>query len=370
MVIGWMKEAGLTVRMDNVGNICGRMHGSNSKANPIMTGSHIDTQANAGCFDGVLGVLGAIEVLMTMKENGIITQHPVEVVVFTNEEGVRFAPATMGSKAVAGILPVEKIYEERDSEGISYLEALSNAGIELSNLTPALRTKGDIEAFIELHVEQAPYLDMAKIPIGIVTSIVGVRAFDATIIGRADHQALRLDLRKDALVGAAEVVLAVNQTPRRVGHAAVGLVGRLTTYPGMRAVVPERVEFTIDLRDITQDALDRLENRIRRRIARICEKTGLQYDIKNVSLLEPTIMSERVMSAIECAAAKLGIPSKRVHSGAGHDSQNMARITDTGMIFVPSKDGRSHCPEEWTEWNDVKQGCDVLMHSLLELDRT
>jgi len=183
--------------MDNVGNIYGRKQGSNFKASPITTSSHIDRQANACWFDGILVVLGAIEVLITMKENGIITQHPIDVVVFTNEEGVRFAPTTRGSKAMAGILPVEEIYQGRDSQGISYLEALSEAGIELSNLSTAPRMKGDIEGFIELHVEQAPYLDITKIPNEIVASIVGVRAFDATITGRADHQALRLGLKKD-----------------------------------------------------------------------------------------------------------------------------------------------------------------------------
>jgi hydantoinase/carbamoylase family amidase len=369
LVLKWMKDTGLKVRIDNVGNIFARREGSDSEAKPIMSGSHIDTQRNAGQFDGVLGTLAALEVAATLNEKRIPTKHPIDVTVFTNEEGVRFAPSTMGSKAIVGNLSRNEIYQQRDAQGVSYLEAMKTAGLDISKLSPPSMNRGEIEAFLELHIEQARSLYDSRIPIGVVTSIVGVRAFEVRFTGRADHQALPLGLRKDALVAAAEIVLAVNQIPRNISETAVGLVGKLTAYPGMRGVVPGEVEFTIDLRDTTISGLDRLTSEVTSRISEVCERRGLRYELANVSSSEPASMSERIIKTIEEASSKLRILSMRIRSGAGHDSQNMARIADVGMIFVPSKDGRSHCPEEWAEWHDVEHGANVLLYTTLSLDK-
>ena len=368
LIIDCMKRVGLEIRIDNVGNLYGRRKGSERELAPIMTGSHIDTQPNGGRFDGALGVLGAIESLTTLNENNITTRHPIEVVVFVNEEG-HFIPGMSGSKAIAGISTVEETHQSRNAQGITYLDAMKRGGLDPSSCSPAKKVKGEIHAFVELHIEQAPRLYKEKIPIGIVQNIVGLTIMAGTIIGRADHQALSLDLRKDALLAAAEIVLAVNQIPRGISETAVGLVGKLNVFPGASSVVPGRVEFTVDLRDIEGGNLKELENRVTQKVAEVCGRRGLQYRIETSLRVEPAHLSEVVIHSMERAVGKLKLNSKKMYSGAGHDTQNMAKITDVGMIFVPSKDGRSHCPEEWTDWDAVERGCNVLLHTLLELDQ-
>lgn len=368
LIIDWMTRAGLEIRIDNVGNLYGRKKGWEGELPPIMTGSHIDTQPNGGRFDGALGVLGAIESLTTLNENHITTRHPIEVVVFVNEEG-HFIPGMSGSKAIAGISTVEEIHQSRNVAGITFHEAMRRGGLDPSSCNPAKKVRGEIHAFVELHIEQAPRLYDEKISIGIVQNIVGLTIMAGTIIGRADHQALNLDLRKDALLAAAEIVLAVNQIPRTISETAVGLVGKLNVFPGASSVVPGRVEFTVDLRDIESGNLKELENRVTQKVAEVCGRKGMKYHIEASLRLEPAHMSDKVIKAIERAVTKLNLDSKKMYSGAGHDTQNMSRTADVGLIFVPSKDGRSHCPEEWTSWDAVERGCNVLLHTLLELDQ-
>ena len=369
LIIDWMKQAGLKIRTDNVGNLYGRRSGLQGDLTSIMTGSHIDTQPNGGRFDGVLGVLGAIEALTTLNENRVNTRHPIDVVVFVNEEG-HFVPGMSGSRAIAGISTAEEVHQSRNAWDVTYLDALKRGGIDPSTCEAARKAKGEIHAFVELHIEQAPKLYNEKIPIGIVQDIVGLTIIAATIIGRADHQALSLNLRKDALLAAAEIVLAVNQIPREISETAVGLVGKLSVFPGVSSVVPERTEFTIDLRDIQTANLANLENKITQKVAEVCNRKNMQYRIETALRLEPAHMSKVVTHSTERAAAKLGLNSVKMYSGAGHDTQNMAKVTDVGMIFVPSKGGRSHCPEEWTDWDAAERGCNVLLHTLLELDQT
>ncbi len=366
-VIQLMEEARLLTRIDKAGNIMGLRPGVEPNLPVVATGSHVDTVIDGGWFDGAIGVLGPIEALRVMNEEGIRTRRSVEVILFTGEEGSRFV-GTLGSRMMCGALSLDDAYSLVDQKGVSFRQAILDSGYDQSCLANVPRRKGEIDSFVEMHVEQGPVLEKAGLQIGIVEAIVGLVQLRGVIEGEAAHAGTTpMDLRRDALLGVAKVVQKVNEIVRAVGGNCVGTVGWVDVEPGAFNVIPGKVEFGIDIRDTSETGLSSAIDAVKSSVAEICKQSGLQYEIKERARTAPTPMSERIMTTIEQVVRKKGIRYMRMPSRAGHDTMQMAHFTDVGMIFVPSKMGISHSPKEWTEWDDIARGTDVLLGTLEQL---
>ncbi len=364
-----MRQAGLEVRVDQVGNIIGRRSGSDTKSPIIAFGSHIDTVPNAGRLDGCYGVMSALEVVRTLNDNNVATRHPLEVISFSNEEGVRY-PMMIGSKVASGAMELSAAYELKDGSGIPYRQALESGDLTESPVAPARRLVGEIKSWVELHIEQGPVLESEGVKIGVVEGIVGLIHKLVTIRGRTGHAGTTpMIARHDPLLGCAEIIQQVNRIAKETGSSSVGTVGLLRVEPGAMNVIPSKVEMGIDFRDMVAENIDRGMGRIETEIQRVCGEMGLEYTLSERSRLVPQLMSRKIMNSITRAATASGVAHKVMPSGAGHDTQNMARICEAGMIFVPSRDGISHAPDEWTDPSDLALGADVLLGTILNLDR-
>ncbi|MFQ5998552.1 MAG: M20 family metallo-hydrolase [Candidatus Bathyarchaeia archaeon] len=362
-----MKEADLEVRVDKAGNIVGRRRGEDDHLASVCAGSHIDTVPNGGCFDGALGVFGPLEAVRTLNENKIRTRHPIEVISFTNEEGIRF-PFFIGSKAMAGQLEISELYQIKGTDGVTFEEALLNAGLEIKTLVDSARKSNEIKAFLELHIEQGPVLDTDQIDIGVVEAIAGIIHLLVELKGRADHAGTTpMNMRKDPMLAAAKVARAVNELATSTGERTVGTVGLVNVSPGAMNVVPEIVTIGIDIRDVSSEVLQQLSDRLKNRVQEICLDLGVESKITERSNVPPVQLSKPIFDLIASTAQNLNYSIRRMPSGAGHDAMIMRKITQVGMIFVPSKNGRSHSPQEWTDWAAVEKGTNVLLHSLLQL---
>lgn len=364
---GLMKDAGLTVRVDQAGNIIGHRSGKDERLPVIAFGSHIDTVPNAGMLDGCYGVMGALEVMRTLKENHIETAPPLELVCFSNEEGVRF-PFHTGSKVACGTLALDSAYAQRDATGVTYRASLEAEGVPVESLVPALRRPGEVKSWVELHIEQGPVLEKEGLKIGVVEAIVGLKHIMAEIRGETGHAGtVPMSGRRDPTITAARLVLEVKRIASEIGDKSVATVGVIKVTPGAMNVIPKSVEIGIDLRDAEGARLENGVVMINRAVDELCKEDGVEYSLSETASTAPVLMSERVVRIIEASAAKLNAPCKRMPSGAGHDTQNMTSICDVGMIFVPSKGGISHAPEEYTSPEDLATGADVLLNTVLEL---
>jgi N-carbamoyl-L-amino-acid hydrolase len=359
-----LEEAGLRHWTDAAGNIYARL-GDGGPA--VVAGSHLDSVPNGGRFDGALGVMAAFECLRRIKEQGVRTKFPVEAVAFTDEEG-RFG-GFVGSFAVIGTLPYEEIQRRRDLRGLPLADAMRHVGLDPEKIGEARREPRDIKAYVELHIEQGPILESLNIPIGVVQGIVAGSRTWITFHGRADHAGTTpMAMRKDALLGAAEFSLRVREMVLSQGSGStVGTVGVLELKPGGSNIVPESAFLTLDLRDISWDVLQRLLEHVRVMAHEIAEKWGLEVTVERMRLSEPAQMSPHLQAVIDEVARDLGHKTHWMNSGAGHDAQVMAKITDSGMIFVPSRHGRSHSPAEFTDWDQIENGANVLLNTLLRL---
>ncbi|MCL5257046.1 MAG: Zn-dependent hydrolase [Chloroflexi bacterium] len=367
LVTGWMKEAGLTVRTDAAGNTIGRIDGRNAEAPAVLLGSHIDTVQNGGRFDGPVGVLGAIEAVQLAVESGILFSHPVEVVVFVEEEGGRFGSSLLGSRAMMGQLP-EDILQRTDKNGVTLAQAMKGAGLDHERLHDAVRQPADISAYLEMHIEQGTVLDSLGRRVGVVTDIAGPFFLNLTIRGRAGHAgATPMDRRQDALVAAAEIISAAESMARESSSALVMTVGRISVKPGAINIIPGEVVMSVDIRDVDKGRRDNAAAALRHRIGEICLSRGVECRVEELLNVPPVPLSARVIGAIATACRELGLPEKRLVSGAGHDAQVLAQFVDAGMIFLRSKNGISHAPEEWTDKEDIHWGTEVLYRSLLAL---
>ncbi|MFP4006973.1 MAG: Zn-dependent hydrolase [Spirulinaceae cyanobacterium] len=360
----WMEEAGMTTRVDAAGNLIGRYPGQNSDVPALATGSHIDTVPVAGHFDGCLGVLAGIEVVRTLKEHHICLQHPLEVIVFTDEES-----SVIGSKAMAGEAnPNSEAY--RRGDGTTIEDCLGKIGGDWSKLATAQRDRTEIIAFVELHVEQGGVLESKNAQIGVVQGIVGQYRFLVKIAGRANHAGTTpMGDRKDALVAAAEVILAVNRIGLQPPGSQVATVGYLKASPNASNTVADKVELTIDLRDLSQSHLEALIEQMRREFDAIAPKTNTEIAISQTLHILPTLATPAIEDAIEQIAQQLHLTSYRLPSRAGHDAQEIGRFADMGMIFVPSRNGISHSGDEYTSPEECTQGTNVLLQTFLMLDR-
>jgi len=366
LVASYMKEAGLSVREDAVGNIIGRMEGRNPEAPVVVTGSHVDSVYNGGIFDGALGIIGGIEVLQTMQEQGIKTEHPIEVYAFNDEEGARFSFSMMGSRGMIGSLKPEDL-ELKDKEGISLGTIMKAQGLDPTLIRCAARTKGSIKAFIELHIEQGKVLEKNNHSVGIVTGIVNELWLKCTFKGEAGHAGTTpMTMRHDALVAAAEFVQTVEREAKKTG-TTVATVGKMNVLPGGINIIPGTVEITLDLRDLNQEVSDEVEDCIFKEAKRICRERSLEMRTEVLQRIPPSLCSEEFQLAAKDAFNKLGLEPFYLPSGAGHDAMQVVNICPIGMIFVRSKDGISHNPAEWSSPEDCADGVNVLYHTLLSL---
>jgi N-carbamoyl-L-amino-acid hydrolase len=366
-LLGRLREAGLAARVDPAGNIFGRL-GDGAPSTPVvMTGSHIDTVPRGGPLDGALGVLAGLECLRTLAAAGVPLTRALEVAAFTDEEG-RFY-GFFGSRAMTGSLDRALAARLTDPAGLPLPEAMRGAGFDLARAPEARREPGEIAAYVELHIEQGPWLETVGVPIGVVEGIVGIRRFRLTFVGQPDHAGTTpMDRRRDAFFTAAEYATKSRDLVVRGGQGvAVTTIGVVDVRPGVPNIVPERAALLQELRDVDPARLDGLASRTLQAARRVARRRGLVLEVEHLMRAEPVRMSPRIQAAIEAAAEGLGLPTRRMPSGAGHDAQVLAAVTDAGMLFVPSQGGRSHRPDEWTDWPALERGANVLLATLLRL---
>jgi N-carbamoyl-L-amino-acid hydrolase len=363
-LLGRLREAGLAARVDPAGNIFGRL-GEGTPA--VMTGSHIDTVPRGGPLDGALGVLAGLECLRTIRAAGVRLPRALEVAVFTDEEG-RFY-GFFGSRALTGSLDRGLAERLADPTGLALPEAMRRAGFDLARAPEARRDPREIAAYVELHIEQGPWLEAEGVPIGVVESIVGIRRFRLTFVGQPDHAGTTpMDRRRDAFLTAAEYATKSRELVVRGGQGrAVTTIGVVDVRPGVANIVPERTALLQELRDPDPAVLERLASRTLGAARRVARQRGLVLEVEHLMRAEPVRMAPRIQATIEATAGALGLRTRRMPSGAGHDAQVLAGVTEAGMLFVPSQGGRSHRPDEWTDWPALECGANVLLGTLLRL---
>ncbi|MEI6485695.1 MAG: Zn-dependent hydrolase [Sphingomonadales bacterium] len=361
-VMGLMREAGLNPVIDPAGNIIGRREGTEKAAKPIIIGSHIDSVRAGGNFDGDVGSMGALEVLRTLADRKIKTRHPVELAIWSNEEG-----GTVGSTAFAGKLPADAL--DHLYYGISLRDGLKRIGGDPDRLAQAARPAGSIHAYLELHIEQGGILDKARVPIGVVDGIVAIDQYDVTITGFANHAGTTpMPGRRNALLAAARLIEAVDAIVKREPGRQVGTVGQLAVFPNAPNVIPGRVELTVELRDLSAAKVAALGEVVQARAREIAAETDTEITFRVREKIAPALADTRVQGLIEGAAKALALPFLHLPSGAGHDAQLLATLGPMGMIFVPSVAGISHSPKELSTWGDCTNGANVLLHTLLAVD--
>ena len=362
-----LKKMGARVSTMTGGNLCGRLEGSIRGNPPVMTGSHLDSVLHGGRFDGTAGVVAGLEVARVMAEEKTPHRHPIDVVVFAEEEGSRFGSVMIGSRAWIGRLTSDDLHRVKDSDGISYAAAMENAGLHPGD--ESLLKPGMVKAMIELHIEQSLVLESKGLSIGVVEGINGIKQFLVTLTGVSNHAgATPMGLRHDALQGAVRAIAVVEEIARReMGGQTVATVGMLTCEPGQANVIPGRVQFTVDVRDLDSERIDQAAQRILSVIQAICQARGLAFDIKPRSDTPPVRLSKELVRLIEETAQQKQVHTLRMASGALHDSSILPEVTEVGMIFVPSKAGRSHCPEEETDLVDIGTGAELLLGAVAKL---
>ena len=369
-VMSLMREAGLDVRVDAAGNVIARKEGSEDGLPAIGMGSHTDTVPKGGKYDGALGVLGAIECVQTMKDHGITTRHPLEVLVYTNEEGTQFRRWLYGSRAMAGLMEDDDL-DCVDELGVSIGERLKDIGGDVSRISEAARSADEFSAYLELHIEQGPVLHRTGIDIGDVTAITGRIGMNVSIRGFANHAGTTpMEHRRDALIAASHVIQSVNAIPREEEMCRVGTVGMVEVSPNAENVIPGRVDISVEFRDETTHRIRQAADRFREVCDDLSRRWDVTIEIEEIGLASPAPMNGDIRAVIRESARNLGLSLSSLPSGAGHDAQSMAEITKAGMIFVPSVDGVSHSPREYTSPGDCANGANVLLQTLLTLDAT
>jgi N-carbamoyl-L-amino-acid hydrolase len=362
-VIQWMHEAGLTVRIDQIGNITGLCPGR-SPVRPVMTGSHIDTVGDGGRYDGIYGVIAGLEVMQTLRDADSVTERPLAVTVFTNEEGVRFQPDMMGSLVYSGGLTLEEALNAKATDGARVgdeLKRIGYAGTERCGEPVP-------HAFIELHIEQGPILDMECGSLGAVENLQGISWQEVTIRGVSNHAGTTpMQLRHDAGYCAARIGVFVRELAKRMGASQVATVGSIRLTPNLINVIPNQAVVSVDLRNTNDALLIAAEREFTAFLETLAQEEVVTIETRGLVRTPPVIFDSKVLQAVEAVAAELGLPIRRMTSGAGHDAQMMARICPTAMIFVPSVGGISHNPREFTERRHLQVGAEALLHTMLRL---
>lgn len=368
-IVDAMKKAGLTVREDALGNIIGRREGKDPLLPAIAVGSHFDSVRNGGMFDGTAGVVSAIEVARVLHDAEFKNRHPMEFIAIVEEEGSRFNSGMLGGRAIAGLVEDEDLDRLKDADGVSVREAVESFGLDPSGLSKCARDRDSLRAFIELHIEQGPILEQENVDIGVVTSIVGIRTLGVSFTGRSDHAGTTpMHMRQDALIPASSVVQQIHEFVSSLEDGSVATVGHMTVSPGGINQVPGEVNFTVDLRSPNEASLVKLEEKVRSAVASFAAESGVAGSTEVYFSMAPVPLASDLINSVRAAASHRNLSHRDMPSGAGHDSMFIAQVTDVGMVFVPSKDGRSHVPEEWSEFDDLRKGTDVVLSVLEVLD--
>jgi beta-ureidopropionase / N-carbamoyl-L-amino-acid hydrolase len=367
-VIGLMKEALLEVRVDAAGNIFGRRQGT-ARVPTLLFGSHIDSVPHGGNFDGAVGSLGAIEVIRALNANRVATRHPLEVVIWTSEEGPHFGISAFGSSVAAGTLGPE-ILDRKDEEGATVADWLKRYGQDPTHLADARISQGALAAVLELHIEQGPVLEETRVKIGVVQGIVGLKRWKCVVTGVANHAGTTpMNRRHDALAAAAKDLLAVRDIVRGETGTQVGTVGYMKAEPGAPNVIPGRVEFPFEVRDLDAAKIERMAEQIKQRFSQTDKDEGVDTQCAVVNDIAPALSTPAIQTAIREAAQSADLSTADLPSGAVHDAGEISRIAPMGMIFVPSHGGISHAPKEFTSAEDAANGVEVLYRTILLLDR-
>jgi len=357
-LVEWFEDAGLSVTVDEMGNIFGRREGANPDLAPVLFGSHVDSQYNGGRFDGIVGVLGALEVVETLNDADETTERPLEVVAWSNEEGVRFQPDMLGSGVFCDVFDREYAYSREDKDGNRFGEELERIGYR----GEAPCEPRDLHCYFEVHVEQGPFLEQEELPVAAVEGVFGFSWMNVSFEGQANHAGpTPMDMRHDALVGASDVIQAVRRITATGGVDLVGTVGSLDVWPNAINVIPETVELTVDFRSYDDAAVDAAVEQIEAEIAHVAEREGLDYEFEQIMRVDADPFDADCIETVVDAIEERGHDYTRLVSGAGHDANYLNTICPTSMIFVPSVDGISHRESEFTEWEDVLVGTDVLL---------
>ncbi|MEH6746144.1 MAG: Zn-dependent hydrolase [Maribacter arcticus] len=364
-VISQLKEMGIETHIDFAGNIIGIRKGTSASKKPISFGSHIDRVPHGGNYDGCVGSMAALEVLKVLDENNVKTKHPLEIIIFSNEEG-----GVVGSRAIAGHLK-KTAFSVKNSTGYTIGEGMMRLGGDTTRLSEVARKKGAIAAFLELHIEQGGILEKENIDIGIVEGIVGLKWWNVEFNGFANHAGTTpMNARQDALLAAAKFIVAVNEVATSFEGAQVATIGRISAEPGAPNVIPGNVITSLEIRDLSSEVIEKVYQEIEKRGLEISKTSGVEITFSALdTTANPAIMDSTIQNEIEKSINSLGLSYKSMPSGAGHDAQDMALIAPTGMIFVPSKGGISHSPKEFTSANDMANGANVLLKTILALDK-
>ena len=363
--ISLMKKAGLEVHIDNAGNIIGKRKGKNLSLKPIAFGSHIDMVPDGGNYDGCVGSIGALEMIEVLNENNITTEHSLEVIIFSNEEG-----GTIGSMAMAGHLTAEGL-QQRSQSGLTMAEGIKAIGGNPDSIPYSIRKKGDIKAFLELHIEQGGILEKENLQIGVVEGIVGIVHWEVTVDGFANHAGTTpMNMRQDALLAASKFIIAVNEAVNSVKGNQVGTIGKIAAMPGAYNVIPGKVVLGLEIRDLSSAKIELLFLAIEKRAVAIAlsSKTKISF-VRQANASKPALTDKMLQQKINSSAKALGFTTKLMQSGAGHDAQEIALIAPVAMIFVPSVGGISHSPKEFTKAVDMANGANVLLQTILKLDK-
>ena len=361
----YLKNLGLKVEVDYAANIIARKGGANKKLKPIIFGSHIDAVPNGGHFDGPLGVIAGIEALETIFDNKIITSHPLELIIFTNEEGGVF-----GSRALAGKLNNDAL-GVKTASGYTNGEGVDRLGGNQKRIFEVIKSSDDYHAFVELHIEQGNILNKSNVDIGVVTGIVGLKWWNVVIEGFANHAGTTpMDERKDPMITAADFILLVRKVISELPGNQVGTVGKIEAYPGAPNVIPGKVRLSLEIRDLDENKIDFLFSEIEKKAKMVASKNETTISFSSIDInASPALMNKQIQSLIIDSANQLNYSFKKMPSGAGHDAQDMAIIVPSGMIFIPSIDGISHSPKELSSDEDVYKGANVLLNTILKLDK-
>lgn len=359
----WMKESGLEVRVDDVGNMYGRREGKNSNAPPIVFGSHLDTQKVGGKYDGILGVLGALEVIRTLNDHKIETKNPIEIVNFTNEEGARFLPSMLGSHVLANDVHSEQLAHIKDKDDVRFPDELKRIGYLGSEKN---RLK-ELLCYVELHIEQGPILEDNEKTIGIVTGVQGICTLEVTVKGKTSHAGTTpMDKRRDAVLVAAKMIQELHQSAKNVSDLMM-TIGKLQAYPNVTNSLAEHVVFTIDVRHPDDNVREQFVRQTKEKLGTIALVEKLDIYMKELVDVQAERFSSEMMEELERITERLGYRSMKLISGAGHDAQNMNKLAPSGMIFIPSIGGISHSEEEFSKKEHIVQGVQVLFELVLKL---
>lgn len=372
LLIHLMRQAGLKIHIDAIGNIFGRLDGANPKAPAVLAGSHLDTVIHGGKYDGPVGVIGALEAVRTIRENNIAFRSPLEVVCFVGEESSRFGFSTLGSSLVAGEVRPKDLTNAVDQQGTKLADVLASLGISRRNLSAIKRNPNSVKAYLELHIEQGPILEAKKKRIGLVTAIAAPSRFRVVFTGQADHSGTTpMEMRKDALVASAQLIEYIEKTCRKFSSMAkgrvVGTVGAMRIEPGVINAVPGKADLSVDIRGITARSKDQVAKLVKQKAGAIARARGIGVAILPIREEHPVPLDKRLLRVTKDICDEKGLDYEIMPSGAGHDAMQMAKITPAGMIFVPSTRGISHNPLEWTDPEDICLGAQLLMETMIRV---